>query len=85
MVSDVAVVPPWKFVSAEDGTDAMESSCVRQLTEVVTRLQKVDYYYATISHKRHLADTRAASQWIAENPNVRSISVVIGGALECKI
>jgi len=44
MVSDVAVAPPWKFVSAEDGTDAMESPCVRQLTEVVTRLQKVDYY-----------------------------------------
>jgi len=49
-------------MSAEDGTDAMESPRVRQPTEVVTRLQKVDYYYATISHKRHLADTRAASQ-----------------------
>jgi len=52
---------------------------VRQLTQAVTRLQKVDYYYATISYKRHLADTIASSQWIAENPNVRSISVLTGG------
>jgi len=45
------VVPPLQFMSAEAGTDAMESPCVKQLTEVMTRLQKVDYYYATISHK----------------------------------
>ena len=55
---------------------------MRQLTQAVTRLQEVDYYYATISHKRHLADTIASSQWIAENPNVGSISVLTGGGAE---
>jgi len=38
MVSDVAMVPPCRFMSAEDGSDEMESPCVRQLTEVMTRL-----------------------------------------------
>jgi len=79
LISDVALVPALHFVSAEASTDAMESPCVRQLTQAMTRLQKVNHDYATILHKRHFADTLAASQWIAENPNVRSISVLTGG------
>ena len=73
LISDVALVPALHFVWAEAGTDAMESPCVRQLTQAMTCLQKVNHDYATISHKRLFADTLAASQWIAENPNVRSI------------
>jgi len=51
MVSDVVWYPLLQFVSAGAGTDAMETPCVSQLTEMMTRLQKIDYYYATISHK----------------------------------
>jgi len=51
MVSDTVLVPPLQFVSAEAGTDAVESQCVRQLTQEMTRLQKVDYYRATIVFK----------------------------------
>ena len=79
IVLDVSLMPPLQFVAAEAGTDAMERSCVRQLTQTVTRLQKVDYDRATISLKSHLADTAASSQLIAENPNVRAISVLTGG------
>ena len=49
IVLDVALMPPLQFVAAEAGTDAMERSCVRQLTQTVTRLQKVDYDRATIA------------------------------------
>jgi len=51
LISDVALVPALHFVSAEAGADAMESPCVRQLTQAMTRLQKVNHDYATISHK----------------------------------
>jgi len=77
LISDVALVPALHFVSAEAITDAMESLCVRQLTQAMTRQQKVNHDYATISHKRFFSDALAASQWIAENPNVRSISRVV--------
>jgi len=82
LIWDVALVPALHFVSAVAGTDAMESPCVRQLTQAMTRLQKVNHDYATISRERLFADTLAASQWIAENPNVRSISVLTGGGKE---
>ena len=75
LISDVALVPALHFVSAEAGTDSMESPCVRQLTQAMKRLQKVNHDYATISHKRLFADMLAASQWIAKIPNVRSFSV----------
>jgi len=51
MVSDIVLVPPLQFVSTEAGTDAMESHCVRQLTQEMTHLQEVDYYRATIAYK----------------------------------
>jgi len=79
LVSDITLVPALHFMSAETGTDALERPCVRQLTQAMTRLQKFIHYYATISHSRHLDETLAFSQWIAENPIFRSISVLTGG------
>ena len=79
LVSDITLVPALHFMSAEAGTDALERPCVRQLTQAMKRLQKFIHYYATISHSRRLAETLVFSQWIAENPIFRSISVLTGG------
>ena len=78
LVSDVALVFGLIFLSAEGGTGALESPRVRQLTQAMTRVQKVNHYCATILHKSPRANTLASRQRIAENPNVRSIRVITG-------
>jgi len=58
---------------------------VRQLLIVETRLAKVKYLPHTYARKSRLSDTEPASQWMAENPNVRFVGILTGRGRERKV
>jgi len=67
----------------DDVTDPVGRPGAGQHTTAVTRLWKGEHHAHTYEYNLLVPDTEPSSQWLFENPNVRLIAILTGGAQDC--